>query len=334
MNSPDTMVEELAMQVAYTRTGIWCVCRRFESVGLDALYDAPRSGHPRELSALERVEIEQLACCDPLGLGLELTHWSTRSLAAVARERLKRPRLAHSTVSLILRDADLQPHRSRYWKTPTLDAQFVEQTSCILWRYEQVDRLHARDEVVLALDEKPNLQALERKRPSQPMRPGEVERQEFEYLRHGTVNFLLAMNVYDGRVEGRCLGANDSKHLCPVLAELFKRYRRARRLHLIWDNGPSHVSQVTHQFLRGYHPWLRVLFTPAHASWLNQCELVLRAFHERYLKRGSWTSRRNLEDHLLDSCDEYNELFARPIEWTWTRRDMREWVNKTAPGLC
>jgi len=112
------MVDDLTQQVCMTRTGIWYVCRRYETVGLETIYDAPRSGHPREISALERVAIEQLARCDAAALGLKITHWSTRSL-----------------------EADLQPHRYRYWRTPTLNAEFQERASRVLWCYERVDRL-------------------------------------------------------------------------------------------------------------------------------------------------------------------------------------------------
>ncbi len=333
MSDPETVVSDLATQVDYTPTGVWYVCRRFEAFGLDAVYNSERLGRPRELTAVERVQIEQLACCDPLGLHLELTHWSTRSLTAIARERLHRPQLAHSTVSLILREADLQPHRSRYWKTPTLDAEFVERASRVLWCYEQVERLYRREEIILSLDEKPNLQATERTRPTQRLRAGQIERQEFEYVRHGTVNFVVAMTVNDGKMHGWCLDANDSEHLCPILAELFESYRQVRRLHLIWDNGPSHISETTCRFLRDYQPWLRVLFTPARASWLNQSELLLRGYGERYLKRGEWRSRCALIDHLLSSCDEYNRLFACPVAWTWTRRKMHRWVERQTAGL-
>jgi transposase len=333
MSDPRTMVNELAAQVAYTPTGVWYVCRRFEALGLDAIVDAPRTGRPRELSAVERVQIEQLACCDPLGLGLELTHWSTRSLAAIAAERLQRPHLAHSTVSLILREADLQPHRSRYWKTPTLNAEFVMRASRILWCYERVAHLQAHDEIVIGLDEKPNLQALERAQPTLPLRTGLIERQAFEYIRHGTVNFIVVVTIYDGKVQGWCLQANDSENLIPILQDICKRYRQARRLHLIWDNGSSHISHETAAVLHSYQPWLRVLFTPARSSWLNQSELILRGLSQRYLKRGSWTSQQALSDHLLRSCDEYNRYFARPVQWTWTRRQMHEWVDKHTVGL-
>jgi len=122
MKNPKTLVNDLCQQVGMTRIGVWYLCRRYEAVGLDAIYDAPRSGRPREITALQRVSIEQLACCEPSGVGLEMTHWSTRSLAEIAMKRGLIPYIAHSTISLILRNADLQPHRSQYWIMPTLNA--------------------------------------------------------------------------------------------------------------------------------------------------------------------------------------------------------------------
>jgi transposase len=244
------------------------------------------------------------------------------------------PRIAHSTISLILRDADLQPHRWRYWITPTLNAEFLQRASRILWLYERVDSLWARDEIVLALDEKPNIQALERTRSAQPIRPGQIERREFEYIRHGIVNFLALLNVYDGQMRSQCLDKNDSHHLCRALPQLLRPYRQFRRVHLIWDGGPSHISAATAAFLRSYGPWLRVLFTPPHASWLNQAELLLKNFEVRYLQCGDWASRQHLIEHLCASTPEYNRLWAHPINWSWTRRDLHEWATKKTAGLC
>jgi len=275
---------------------------------------------------LVRVQIEQLACCDPAGIGLKVTHWSTRSLAQIATQKKMVPKIAHSTVSLILKDADLQPHRTRYWKTPRLDSTFVARAAPILWCYEQVDALRARGEWVVCFDEKPSLQALERRVKKRPMRPGQMERQEFEYIRHGTVNFAGALRVDDGHMRGWCLERNDSEHLAPVLEELFDELSDAKRIHLIWDGGSSHVSQDTQRLLRGYRPKVRVLVTPPHASWLNQAELLLRAFSHRYIHRGDWDSRVRLVQHLDTAWHEYNRLFAHPFNWSWTRRDMRDWV--------
>ncbi len=334
MQDPRTRVTKLSEQVGMTRTGIWFLCRRYEEVGVEAIYDAPRSGRPREISALQRVAIEQLACCEPAGLGLKMTHWSTRSLATIAVTRDLVPHIAHSTVSLILRDADLQPHRHRYWITPALNAEFLKRASRILWLYERVDSLWAHDEIILALDEKPNIQALERARPAQLMRPGQIERNEFEYVRHGIVNFLAVLDVHSGQMRSSCLDKNDSAHLCRALPKLLRPYRPFRRVHLIWDGGPSHISATTAAFLRSYGSWLRVLFTPPHASWLNQAELLLKSFEVRYLQRGDWRNRQHLIDHLCDSTPEYNRLWAHPINWSWTRRDLREWAAKKTAGLC
>lgn len=286
-----------------------------------------QGGHGR-FPPLQRVEIEQLACCQPSGLGLQMTHWATRSLALIASRRGIVPQIAHSTVALILRAAELQPHRSRYWKTPTLNAEFRQRAAGILWCYERALDLAARDELVICLDEKPNIQALERAAPTQPMRPGQIERREFEYLRHGTVNFLVALLVHSGKMRGWCLPKNDSVYLCRALRELFYQHRQRKRIHLIWDNGPSHISDYTAQFLRNYQDQVRVLCTPPHASWLDQAELLLRAFTDQYLDRGEWLSREHLIDHLGASWPEYNRLFAHPFDWSWTRHSMNKWIER------
>ncbi|MCI0562882.1 MAG: transposase [Nitrososphaera sp.] len=174
--------------------------------------------------------------------------------------------------------------------------------------------------LLLTVDE-----ALERK--IYPMRAGQIERQEFEYERHGTVNFLVELVVHTGKMRGWCLEKNDSEHLCWVLPKLFRYHRSARRIHLIWDNGPSHISGDTRELLNAYYPWVRVLLTPPHASWLNQAELLLRAFKAHYLGRGSWDSRESLIDHLNVSWPEYNRLFAHPFTWSWTRYRMHKWMD-------
>ena len=294
----------------------------------------PETGGLGRFPPLQRVGVEMLACCDPLGLGLRMTHWSMRSLAHIAAERGLVPAIAHSTVSLILRAADLQPHRTRYWRTPTLDAEFVKRAAKVLWCYERAEDLAENGEVVLCLDEKPNLQVLERRRPTQRMYPGQIERQEFEYIRHGTVNFLAMLVVHTGKMRGWCLDRNDAEHLRRVLPQVLRAHRRARRVHLIWDSGPSHTAGEITTWLRRRYPHVRVLLTPVHASWLNQAELLLRGFSERYLKRGSWKSRRLMIEHLDASWREYNEHFAHPIAWSWTRAKMRRWVARRAPGLC
>jgi hypothetical protein len=257
-----------------------------------------------------------------------MTHWSTRGLARVAAEHGLVPRIAHSTVSLILRAAELQPHRSRYWRTPTLDDDFVRRAARVLWCYERAEKLAERGEIVLCLDEKPNIQVLERRCATQRMRPGQIERREFEYIRHGTVNLLVTLVVHTGKMRAWCLDRNDGDHLRSVLPDVLRDHHHARRVHLIWDGAPSHTAAETLALIRNKFPTVRVLFTPPHASWLNQAELLLRSFAAHYLNRGDWKSRRHLIDHLDASWPEYNRLFAKPIAWSWTRQKMRRWVRR------
>lgn len=284
---------------------------------------------------VERAQIENLACSDPAESGLEQIRWSVRALADAAVEQEIVDRIHYTSVALLLRQATLKPHRSRYWKSTVWNAQAVECASKVLWCYEQVEWLLARGEIVMCLDESPNLQALEHA-PRKLMRPGQIEHQEFEYLRHGTVNLLAGITLHNGRMWAECLERNDSPHFQAALGrclteqiQYLKKHEgiEVKKVHLIVDNGPSHASNDTLRFFKQLQPNLRVLFTPPHASWLDQAELLLRAFGERYLRRGNWSSCKAMITHLLASVREYNLRHAKPFHWTWTRNDFRAWVK-------
>lgn len=278
---------------------------------------------------LARTEIERIACTAPQAYGRQLSRWDCRSLAQVAVEQAVVENIHYTTVARVLRAASLQPHRSRYWKTATIDEAFRQAAARVLWCYERVEWLEQRGEVVLCLDEKPNLQALERRCPAQPLRAGQLTRHEFEYIRHGTVTFLVLFNVYDGKIWGTCLGANDSAHFIPAVERALgqRRYRHVTRIHLILDHGASHIAQATQAWF-AQRSSLRVLYTPAHASWLDQAELLLRAFGDRYLAHLDVPSRHALITHLDASWREYNRYYAHPFSWSWTRRDLHTWVAR------
>jgi hypothetical protein len=282
---------------------------------------------------LARVQIERVACTDPAAYGLHLTHWDCRSLQQVVVEQGVVDAIHYTTVAHILAAASLQPHRSRYWKTATIDEEFTTLAAKVLWCYERVTWLHERGEVVICLDEKPNIQALSRAVPRQLMQPGQIERREFEYKRHGTVTFLVAFNVYDGTMWGWCLDKNDHDHFLWCVRQVAHRYRRARRLHVIMDNSGSHIDHHTKAYF-ATHSRLRAVYTPAHASWLNQAELLLRAFTDKYLDRFDCQSRPQLIGHLNASWPEYNRRFAHPFTWSWTRRHMYAWAEKKGAAIC
>jgi hypothetical protein len=280
----------------------------------------------------QRKRIERLACRQPASIGWSLTHWSCRSLAQAAIEQDYVKSIDSTTIGKILRTANLRPHQSCDWKTTIWDEEAVARALKILWYYERVESLWQRGEVLLAGDEKPNLQVLERTHPTQPMQPGRVERQEFDYYRHGTIHLLAGLTVSTGHMWAECLDKNDGEHFRPALRRWLHPYSWAKRIHVILDNGSSHISGDTLDFFEKLAPRVQVLFTPSNASWLNQAEALLEAFSERYLLRGSWASRPAMVQHILTGRQEYNQRFAHPFAWNWSCRNFLFWLNNT-PGL-
>jgi hypothetical protein len=242
--------------------------------------------------------------------GLHITHWSSHDLARQAVLDGIVPAMSPRTVRRILDDVDLQPHRTRYWRTSRLDARFKERAEKVLWCYANAGRLAERGIWVVCTDERPNRQVLERT-PIRRAVPGSIEQREFEYTRHGTVCLLTFLVVHTGRMEAACLAANTAEQYIPALERFRRKHRKVRGVFLIHD---------------GWRPRL----TPAHASWLNQAEMLNNAFDGRYLKRGSWSSREEYVAHVAASWPAYNRHYAHPFDWTWTNQKMRRWFDRHA----
>lgn len=237
--------------------------------------------------------------------------------------------ISSRTVRRILGDVDLQPHRTRYWRTSRLDEQFEPRAEQVLWCSARAGRLARRGIWVVAVDEKPNLQVLERD-PIRRAIPGSIEQQEFEYTRHGTVDLLFFLAVHTGRMEVAVEATKDAKHYVEQLRAFRHRHRNLKGVFLIQDGDPSHTAGETAEYWSQCHGWWRPRFTPVHASWLDQAELLIRAFGHRHLKRGSWVSREELIEHVSACAPEYNRLYAHPFQWTWTSQKMRQWFAKHA----
>jgi hypothetical protein len=284
----------------------------------------------RRFPPLQRAQIVALACLEPIAEGLHLTHWTPQDLARQAVADGIVDTISPRTVQRILQAVDLQPHRTRYWKTARLDSQFKEQAEQVLWCYGNAERLARRGIWTVAVDEVPNFQVLER-HPVRRAIPGAIEQQEFEYTRHGTVNLLLFLVVHSGRMEVAVEAKKDAAHYIEALKAFRRRHRGLRGVFLIQDGDPSHTSGETASYWSRCRGWWRPRFTPAHASWLNQAELLIRAFGHRYLKRNSWSTREEFIEHVVASAAEYNRLYAHPFEWTWTNQKMRQWFAKHAP---
>jgi hypothetical protein len=278
---------------------------------------------------LQRAQIVALACLEPVARGLHITHWSSDDLARQAVADGIIPAIGARTVRRILHEVDLQPHRTRYWKTGRLDERFKERAEKVLWCDANAARLARRRVWVVCVDEVPNFQALERV-PIRRAVPGRIERQEFEYTRHGTVNILVFLVVHTGQMEAVCLGKNDADHDIEALRG-FRRRHRLRGVYLVQDGGSSHIAAKTNGFFAEARGWWQPRPTPAHASWLDQAELLIRAFSPRYLRRRSWISREQVIEQVEASWPEYNRLYAHPFEWTWSSQKMRRWFAKHKP---
>ena len=324
--------EDLVSRLECDPATVWRACQRYRGSGLAGLLADGRLGHSgRDLgiTPVQRAQVVELACLEPVAKGLHLTHWSSDDLARQAVADGIAARISPRTVRRILSDVDLQPHRTRYWKTPRLDGQFKGRAEQVLWCYANASRLAEQGVWVVCVDEIPTFQVLERD-PIRRAIPGSIEQREFDYTRRGTVNMLVFLVVHSGLMELAFLARNDGEHYLPEL-ELFRRHHKELRgAYLIQDGGPSHVAGGTRRYFAKSQGWWKARYTPANASWLNQAEILIHAFKHYYLNRGSWKSQQELRAHVMASWPEYNHRYAHPFEWTWTNQKMRQWFAKHA----
>ena len=276
---------------------------------------------------LQRAQIIQLACLEPIAKGLHISHWSSEDLALEAVRAGIVASISARTVRRILHEVQLQPHRSRYWKTPRFDTQFKDRAEKVLWCYGNAPRLAEQGIWTVCIDESPNRQVLQRD-PIRRAIPGAIERREFEYIRRGTVNLLICLIVHTGQMELLIEPRKDAAHYIDSLKAFRQRHAGLRGVFLIQDNDSTHTARATAQYL-AEEPgrWWRPRFTPVHASWLNQAEILIGAFARRYIERHSWNDREAFIDHVTAAVPEYNARYAKPIEWTWTNAKMRRWFD-------
>ena len=210
----------------------------------------PAAGVPRRFPPLQRAQIVELACLEPVAEGLHITHWSSADLARQAVVDGIVPTISPATVRRILNEVDLQPHRTRYWRTARLDERFKERAEKVLWCYANALSLARKGIWTVAVDEVPNFQVLER-RPIRRAKPGSIEQREFEYIRHGTVNLLLFLVVHTGRMELAVLESKDAEHYIEQLRLFHRRHRGLSGVFLIQDGDPSHTAGDTAAYLAG-----------------------------------------------------------------------------------
>jgi hypothetical protein len=276
---------------------------------------------------LQRAQVVALACRKPSELGLPLANWSVRTLALQLVQDEILTQIHYSSVCVILQDAECQPHRTLYWKSgrdPEFDAKAVH----VLWYYENAQRLDTKDEPVFCFDEKPGIQLLGRPHPDVPARPGCPMRREFEYVRLGVGLLMMILNLVTGKFFCRSPKEKKSGQFTDMLDEHLETLPKAKRVHYVLDNDPTHVSAHTRHWLATKKGRVCFHHTPKYASWLNQAEIALHNFNTYYLRRRVWTTPEEFAPHVRHSMKHYNRHLAHPFDWSFTRNRFHEWKNR------
>ena len=319
------------------------------------LTDEPRPGCPGKFSAEQITLLFALACEPPEQSGLPITHWTGAELAAEAIHRGIVESISVSQVNRLLREADLQPHKSRYWlntteKDPEL---FQAQVQIVCACYHDAPQLYSQhDTHTISVDEMTGIQALERIAPPRPMKPGQTERREFEYERHGTLTLIGNFHVVTGELVAPTLGPTRTEadfvaHIEQTIAlDPEARYvfvldnlnihcsatlveRVAQQCGLQDDLGKKGLRGVLksmksrQELLSEQSHRIRFVYTPKHSSWLNQIEIVFGVIMRKVIRRGSFTSVDDLRTKLLAFIDYFNQVFAKPFKWTYTGRPLQ-----------
>jgi transposase len=280
------------------------VCKwrqRFVAQRLDGLLDDPRPGAPRTVTdaAVERVVTRTLEMKPPYA-----THWSTRTMAQTSG-------MSRSTVHRIWRAFGLHPHRTEAFKL-SADPLFIEKVRDIVGLYVQPpDKA-----LVLCVDEKAQIQALDRTRPLLPMRPGQVERRTHDYRRHGTTSLFAALEVQTGRVIGQLHQRHRATEFRQFLDTVEASVPSHLDVHLILDNYGTHKTALIRRWLLK-RPRFHLHFTPTGASWLNLVERWFALLTERQLRRGVHPSVHALKAAILQYIAVTNTQ-PQPFKWTKT----------------
>jgi len=291
-----------------------CVCKwrsRFISKRLDGLLDEPRPGAPRTISD---TKIEHTVTLTLESTPKEATHWSSRMMA-------KRCGLSRSTVQRIWRAFALQPHRSETFKLSS-DPLFIDKVRDIVGLYLNPPQRA----LVLCVDEKSQIQALDRTQPLLPMRPGQLERRTHDYQRHGTTSLFAALDAKSGKVISALHRRHRTIEFRKFLDTIEAQVPASLDIHLILDNYATHKTATIHRWL-AKRPRFHLHFTPTSGSWLNLVERWFALLTERQLRRAAHRSTLALENAIKQYIQLTNEK-PKPFIWTKSADDIFDSVAR------
>lgn len=306
LSSQGESLKEISKQtgLSWQNCGKWRA--RFQEEGIGGLKDKDRSGRPAIINPMKRASVIALACSKPPRGN---TIWSCRKLA-------EKTGLGVATIHRILNEGQIKPHKVQYWCGKSSDPEFEEKQAAIIGLYLNPPE----NAVVLAVDEKSQIQALDRTQPMLPMKEGSPKRLTATYKRHGTTCLLAALAVHEGNIEGRCVERQTHEEFLNFLKHLYRQYPK-KHLHVIADNLSAHKHEKVVEWVNTKKR-LTLHFTPTYSSWLNQVEIWFSIFSRDVLKGGVWHSKRDLIKQIMDYIKYYNEKRAKPFKWTYTGKPL------------
>jgi transposase len=292
---------EVAARVGATKPMVGKWRSRFLEKRLNGLLDEPRPGAPRRITD---ADLERVITMTLETLPRDATHWSTRSMAQAAG-------MTQNTIWRIWQAFGLKPHRTETFKLST-DPLFVDKVRDIVGLYlNPPDRA-----LVLCVDEKSQIQALDRTQPLLPLRPGQVERRTHDYKRHGTTSLFAALDFKAGKVIGECRDRHRAIEFRKFLDTIDASVPKDLEVHLILDNYGTHKTPTIHRWLLR-HPRVHLHFTPTGASWMNLVERWFAELTEKQIRRGTHRSTDALKAAIMAYLDTTNE-HPKPFIWTKT----------------
>ena len=282
---------------------------RYQRSGTAGLVDAPRSGRPKQVD--DRAIVEATLTPPPKKLGV--THWSSRLLG----DRLK---LDHATVARAWKRYGVQPWRVETFKFST-DPELVAKVTDVVGIY----LAPPENAIVLCVDEKSQIQALDRTAPMLPMQPGLPERRTHDYVRHGTTTLFAALNIATGQVTAACKPRHRHQEFLAFLKQVARAYPEDE-LHLVMDNYATHKRIEVRDWLKE-NPRIHVHFTPTSGSWLNLVEVWFGIIERQAIHRGTFRSVRELNTKIRTFIDGWNER-SHPFVWTKTADEILKKANR------
>lgn len=276
--------------------------------------DRKRSGRPPVIPVPVRCELIKLACSRPEERPAAPFReiWTLKSLQS-ALEAEADWRLSCSEIARILQAEQIRPHRMRVW-LHSPDPEFRPKVQRICQLYAEPPE----GATVLCIDEKSGMQALERKHPTRWPRAGRRGRYEFEYIRHGTRTLIAAYDVQTGEVFGQCRQRRTAEDLLDFMDAVAAHYPGT--VYVIWDNLNIHHGKRWEMFNRRHEERFHFVYTPLHASWVNQIEIWFGILARRVLRYGSFCSTRQLEARVRGFIEHWNSREAHPFAWTFRSR--------------